>query len=100
AVREAPGIVTEREVPVPVEVDPVAAPECGPRVLRPWAHRGDSVRDMSQEAKATQLVVKCDCGFEVRGDEETLVPAVQKHGIEAHNMQVTREQVLAMARPA
>jgi predicted small metal-binding protein len=55
---------------------------------------------MRQEAKATELVVRCDCGFEVRGDEEKLIPAVQKHGVEAHNMQVTREQVLAMARPA
>jgi predicted small metal-binding protein len=55
---------------------------------------------MSQEAKATELVVRCDCGFETRGTEEKLVPIVQKHGIDAHNMKVTREQVLAMARPA
>jgi predicted small metal-binding protein len=47
-----------------------------------------------------ELTVKCDCGFEARGDEEKLVPIVQKHGREAHNMEVTREQVLAMARPA
>jgi predicted small metal-binding protein len=55
---------------------------------------------VSQEAKTAELVVRCDCGFEARGTEDTLVPAVQKHGIEAHNMQVTREQVLAMAHPA
>jgi predicted small metal-binding protein len=55
---------------------------------------------MSQEAKAVELVVRCDCGFEARGDEAKLIPIVQKHGIDAHNMQVTREQVLAMARPA
>jgi len=55
---------------------------------------------MSEDAKATELLVRCDCGFEARGTEERLVPVVQKHGIEAHNMQVTREQVLAMARPA
>jgi predicted small metal-binding protein len=55
---------------------------------------------MSQEAKATELVVRCDCGFETRGTEAELVPIVQKHGIDAHNMKVTREQVLAMARPA
>jgi predicted small metal-binding protein len=48
----------------------------------------------------TQLVVRCDCGFEVQGHEEKLIPLVQKHGREAHNMEVTREQVLAMARPA
>ncbi len=55
---------------------------------------------MSQEAKATELVVRCDCGFEARGTEQKLIPIVQKHGIDAHNMKVTREQVLAMARPA
>lgn len=46
-----------------------------------------------------QLLVRCDCGFETRGSEEKLIPAVQKHGQEAHNMSVTREQVLAMAQP-
>jgi predicted small metal-binding protein len=47
-----------------------------------------------------ELVVKCDCGFEARGDEDELIPVVQKHGREAHNMEVTRQQVLAMSRPA
>ena len=47
-----------------------------------------------------ELVVRCDCGFEARGMEATLVPIVQRHGREAHEMEVTREQVLAMARPA
>ncbi|HEX6348233.1 MAG TPA: DUF1059 domain-containing protein [Candidatus Dormibacteraeota bacterium] len=55
---------------------------------------------MSQGAKPVELVVRCDCGFEARGVEEKLIPIVQKHGVDAHNMQVTREQVLAMARPA
>lgn len=55
---------------------------------------------MSPDAKSVELLVRCDCGFEARGEVEELVPAVQKHGLEAHNMQVTREQVLAMARPA
>jgi predicted small metal-binding protein len=52
------------------------------------------------EDAAVELVVTCDCGFEARGAEDELVRAVQKHGQEAHNMQVTREQALAMARPA
>ncbi|TMC88051.1 MAG: DUF1059 domain-containing protein [Chloroflexi bacterium] len=47
----------------------------------------------------TELIVRCDCGFEARGSEDELIPVVQKHGREAHNMQVTRDQVLAMARP-
>jgi predicted small metal-binding protein len=55
---------------------------------------------MSEKDAAVELVVSCDCGFETRGSEAELVPAVQRHGREAHNMDVTREQVLAMARPA
>lgn len=46
------------------------------------------------------LVVRCECGFEVRGVEDELVPAVIKHAQEAHNMRSTREQVLAKAVPA
>jgi predicted small metal-binding protein len=45
-------------------------------------------------------VVRCDCGFEARGTEATIIPIVQKHGREAHKMEVTREQVLGMAKPA
>lgn len=47
-----------------------------------------------------ELLVRCDCGFEARGTEARLIPIVQRHGREAHRMEVTREQVLAMARPA
>jgi predicted small metal-binding protein len=52
-----------------------------------------------KDRSKAQLVVRCDCGFEVRGTEDTLIPLVQKHGRDAHNMPVTREQVLAMAHP-
>jgi predicted small metal-binding protein len=55
---------------------------------------------MDEETGAIELVVRCECGFEARGPEEKMVPAVQRHGEEAHNMRVTREQVLAMAHPA
>jgi predicted small metal-binding protein len=54
---------------------------------------------MAEKVGATDLIVRCDCGFEARGSEDKIIPAVQKHGIEAHNMRATREQVLAMARP-
>jgi predicted small metal-binding protein len=54
---------------------------------------------MGENTKPGELVVRCDCGFEVRGDEDEIVPIVQQHGRDAHNMQVTREQVLAMAQP-
>jgi len=47
-----------------------------------------------------ELVVRCDCGFEARGTEDKLVPVIQRHGREAHNMKVTRAEALAMARPA
>ena len=47
-----------------------------------------------------KLVVSCECGFEVRGTEDEIVPALQKHAGESHNMKVTREQVLARAEPA
>jgi len=52
------------------------------------------------DEKREELVVRCECGFEARGTEEEIVPVVQQHGREAHNMDATREQVLAMARPA
>ena len=49
--------------------------------------------------KEQQLAVGCECGFEVRGSADEMVPALQKHAGESHNMKVTREQVLARARP-
>jgi predicted small metal-binding protein len=51
-------------------------------------------------AKAIELVVLCDCGFEARGTPDELIPVVQKHGLDVHNMTATAEQVLEMARPA
>jgi predicted small metal-binding protein len=54
----------------------------------------------SSKRSDIELVVRCDCGFEARGTEEKLVPVIQRHGREAHNMKVTREEALAMARPA
>ena len=54
---------------------------------------------MGEESNTGELAVKCDCGFETRGTEAALIEAVKKHGVEAHNMEVTRDQVLAMARP-
>ena len=47
-----------------------------------------------------QIVVTCECGLEVRGETDEVVEQVQAHGRDAHNMDVTREQVLAMAKPA
>jgi predicted small metal-binding protein len=55
---------------------------------------------MSNDSQSGELLVKCECGFEARGKETELIPLVQKHGREVHNMDATPEQVLAMARPA
>ena len=55
---------------------------------------------MSNDAERGELVVKCECGLEMRGQEAELIVQVQQHGRDAHNMDATREQVLAMARPA
>ena len=46
-------------------------------------------------------VINCDCGFVVRGKtDEELVKEAQKHAREVHGMEITREQVLAIAQPA
>lgn len=45
--------------------------------------------------------VACDCGKTIReDDDEKLVTAVQKHAREAHDMDLSRDQVLSMAEPA
>ena len=44
-------------------------------------------------------VMLCDCGQVVRGGtDDELVANVQKHAREVHDMEITREQVLAMAQ--
>jgi predicted small metal-binding protein len=58
---------------------------------------GDGHQDRAAQG---ELVVRCDCSFEARGTEADLVPAMQKHAREVHNMEATREQVLARAQPA
>ena len=45
-------------------------------------------------------VVKCPCGWTFGSeDEDELVREVQKHGKDVHNMEASREEVLAMAQP-
>ena len=44
--------------------------------------------------------VRCVCGWEAVGSEDDVVPATQEHGRRLHNMDATREEVLAMAVPA
>ena len=54
---------------------------------------------MSQKSGGRLLIVQCECGWEARGTLSELVPVVQKHGLEAHNMKVTRAGVAAKAKP-
>lgn len=46
------------------------------------------------------LKVTCACGWDVVGEEESVVEATQEHGRTMHNMEASAEQVLAMAEPA
>lgn len=44
--------------------------------------------------------VSCDCGATIReASDDRLVAAVQKHARDVHNMDLSRDQVLAMAEP-
>jgi predicted small metal-binding protein len=44
-------------------------------------------------------IMQCDCGYVVRGDtDDELVANVQRHAREVNDMELTREQVLAMAQ--
>ena len=46
-------------------------------------------------------LINCDCGFTVRGEtDDELVTKTQAHAREAHDMDLTREQVLSMAKAA
>jgi hypothetical protein len=45
----------------------------------------------------TEKIVTCACGQRWQGLLAELVPLVQRHGHDVHNMPVTPEQVRAMA---
>lgn len=46
-------------------------------------------------------IIKCDCGYVVRGDTDVeLVAAGTHHAKEDHDMDLTADQILAMAEPA
>ena len=54
----------------------------------------------TQKGAAMQKVINCPCGAIVRGDnDEDVVAKAQQHAKEVHQMDLTREQALAMARP-
>ena len=43
------------------------------------------------------LELRCDCGYVARGDEASLVEAVQDHACTAHNTELKAEAILALA---
>lgn len=48
-----------------------------------------------------EKIVECACGYQARAaHEDDLVRDLQEHARRVHQMEMTREQVLAIARPA
>ena len=46
-------------------------------------------------------VIECPCGFVLEGpDDDAVVAAAQEHASETHDMELSRDQALSMARPA
>lgn len=46
-------------------------------------------------------VIQCPCGYTLQGPtDEEVVAAAQAHAREVHDMQLSREEALSMARPA
>ena len=47
-----------------------------------------------------QKVINCPCGFIVKADnDDQLVAKAQEHAKQVHQMELTRDQALAMAQP-
>jgi Protein of unknown function (DUF1059) len=46
-----------------------------------------------------EWLVECDCGWTCRGTENQVILACTKHAREEHDMELTPEQVFAVARP-
>lgn len=41
---------------------------------------------------------RCTCGWEITGSEDAVVDATIEHGRKIHNMEATRDQVVASLR--
>jgi hypothetical protein len=58
------------------------------------------LNEVSEVGRERQIFfVLCQCGLRMRGTLDELIPIVQKHGREAHNMEASREDITALARP-
>lgn len=61
---------------------------------------GESIPPRPEESDMAQKKVSCDCGKTIREeDDDELVRIVQEHARDVHDMELTREQILAMAKP-
>jgi len=48
-----------------------------------------------------QKVITCPCGFVLKGEsDDDVVKKAQAHAKEVHQMDLSRDQALAMAKPA
>jgi Protein of unknown function (DUF1059) len=48
-----------------------------------------------------EKVLRCDCGFEARAEDESgLVTQVQRHAVEAHGMALSADEALLLASRA
>jgi predicted small metal-binding protein len=60
------------------------------------AARGNQLKEATM-----QKVINCPCGFVVRGaTDDELVARAQEHARQVHQMELSREQALAMAKPS
>jgi predicted small metal-binding protein len=46
-----------------------------------------------------EFEVTCDCGWSIRGSEESVVKATIDHGRSVHQIELTQEQARDTARP-
>jgi predicted small metal-binding protein len=52
-----------------------------------------------KEVTPVAKIMRCFCGSVIRGEtDDDIVTNVQKHASEVHDMEVTKEQVLAMSQ--
>lgn len=50
---------------------------------------------------STRRLIECSCGALIQGeDDDDVVAQAQEHAKSIHDMELSREQALAMARPA
>jgi len=53
----------------------------------------------AQEGTQLEWSVECECGWTCRGSEAEVVAACSEHARREHNMELTAELVLAVAKP-